>query len=119
MPGKQIGDFSFKITSLIFSPGPNDSVQLQFNCEGQAPGGTVALTAVCTPGKSGSFTTCAAGYLDNGDITTSKGSGTFESSGIHRWRTQADTLISDGRRLHTEGEIDLAGRSWTGKVFEP
>ena len=118
MPGKQIGDFSFKITSLIFSPGPNDSVQLQFNCEGQAPGGTVALIPVCTPGKRAVYDLCGR-LSGQWRHHHQQGQRTFESSGIHRWRTQADTLISDGRRLHTEGEIDLAGRSWTGKVFEP
>ena len=64
------------------------------------------------------FTTCAANYLDDGDITTSKGSGSFESTGIHHWRTQADIVVSNGRKLHTEGEVDLASRSWSGKVFE-
>jgi hypothetical protein len=47
-----------------------------------------------------------------------RGSGNFESSGHHRWRTQADIVISDGRTIPTEGEIDLASRSWIGKVFE-
>ena len=118
MAGKQIGEFSFKITSLTFSPeGPN-GVALQMNCEGRAPNGTVAITLACTPGKSGSFTTCSANYLDDGDITTSKGTGSFESTGTHRWRTQADIVVSNGRKLHTEGEVDLAGRSWSGKVFE-
>jgi len=27
-------------------------------------------------------------------------------------------VISDGRTLHTEGEMDLASRLWNGKVFE-
>jgi hypothetical protein len=118
MSGKQIGEFSFKITSLTFSAGPNDSVMIQVNYEGQAPGGTVAGTLACTPGKSGPYTTYGANYLDNGDILTTKGSGTFESSGINRWRTQAEVTRSDGRTLHVEGEMELAGRSWRGKVFE-
>jgi hypothetical protein len=118
MAGKQIGEFSFKITSLTFGPEGPDGVALQMNCEGRAPNGTVAVTLACTPGKSGSFTTYAANYLDDGDITTSKGIGSFESTGTHRWRTQADIVVPNGRKLHTEGEVDLAGRSWSGKVFE-
>jgi len=62
--------------------------------------------------------TYGTNYLDNGDIITTKGSGTFESSGIHRWRTQADVTRSDGGTIHTEGEMELAGRTWKGKVFE-
>jgi NADPH:quinone reductase-like Zn-dependent oxidoreductase len=44
--------------------------------------------------------------LDNGDIITTKDSGTFQSSGIHRWRTQADITRSDGGNIHTEGECE-------------
>jgi|SRR6516225_8113149 hypothetical protein len=119
MAGKQIGELSFKITSLTFSAGPNDSVMIQVNCEGQSLGGTVALTLACTPGKSGSYTTYGTMYLDNGDIITTKGSnGTFVSNGIHRWRTQNDITCADGIKFHTEGEMELAGRTWKGKVFE-
>jgi hypothetical protein len=118
MPGKQIGEFSFKITSLTFSSSPDDGVLLQVNCEGQGPSGTVAVTLMCIPGKSGSYTTRGVQYLDNGEISTTKGSGNFESSGTHRWRIQGDVVISDGRRIHTDGEMDLASRSWSGKVFE-
>jgi hypothetical protein len=118
MAGKQIGEFSFKATSLTYCSGPNDGLAVQINCEGEALGGTVALTLTCTPSKSGSYTTLGAQYLDNGDINTSKGNGSFESIGAHRWRTQGDVVISDGRVLHTEGEMELASRSWSGKVFE-
>jgi hypothetical protein len=34
--GKQIGEFSSKIASLIFTPGPANSVLVQANCEGTA-----------------------------------------------------------------------------------
>jgi hypothetical protein len=78
----------------------------------------MALTLVCTPGKSGRYTTFGTNYEDNGDIVTSKSSGTFESSGIHRWRTRADVTRSDGRTFSTEGEVELAARSWKGKAFE-
>jgi hypothetical protein len=59
---KELGEFSFKATSITHSAGPNDSVMLQVNCEGQAPGGAVAVTLVCTPGKSGPFTTFGTNY---------------------------------------------------------
>jgi hypothetical protein len=78
----------------------------------------VALTLSCTPGKSGRYTTYETSYLNNGDIITTKGTGSFESSGIHLWRIQADVICSHGRTLHTEGEMELASRTWNGKVFE-
>jgi hypothetical protein len=46
------------------------------------------------------------------------GQGTTESIGKHRWRTAGFVHISDGRRLASEGEIDLASRSWKGKISE-
>lgn len=68
--------------------------------------------------KSGTFSVCAAVYLDNGDSLAGNGQGTFESIGRHRWRTQELIHISDGRTCGVEGEIDLAARTWTGKIFE-
>ena len=119
MPGKEIGEFSFNLTSLNFSPGPAGSVVIQVNCEGTATGfGTVAGSLATIPGKSGTFSWCGAAYLDNGDLLTSTGSGTHESIGKHRWRTRGDVVISDGRTIWAEGELTLADKAWRGKVFE-
>jgi hypothetical protein len=68
--------------------------------------------------KSGTFSVCAAAFLENGDSLTGNGQGTFESIGRHKWHTQEFIDISDGRSFAVEGEIDLAMRSWTGKIFE-
>lgn len=57
-------------------------------------------------------------YLDNGDSIRGIAHGTQESSGVHKWRTRGIERLSDGRTVALEGEIDLAERSWTGKLFE-
>jgi hypothetical protein len=31
---------------------------------------------------------------------------------------RADVMRSDGGTIHTEGEMELAGRTWKEKVFE-
>ena len=117
--GKQTGEYSFKTTSLTLTPGPAGSILIQGNCEGPATGfGTVLGTATFVGGKSGTLSWCAAGYLDNGDQLTGFGSGTYDSIGKHRWQTQLVIQISDGRSIAAEGEIDLASRSWNGKLFE-
>jgi hypothetical protein len=117
--GKQLGEFSFKMTSLIFTPGPANNVLVQASCEGPATGfGTVLSTGTFVVGKSGSHTWCGAAYLDNGDIITYTGQGTHESSGPHTWRTQDVTQLSNGQTHNVEGEIDLAARTWSGKFFE-
>jgi hypothetical protein len=56
--------------------------------------------------------------LDNVDQITAGGSGTYESAGKHRWKTNGLHPQSDGRELISEGEIDLAARSWKGTLFE-
>ena len=69
-------------------------------------------------GKSGTLSWCAGAYLDNGDQLSGTGSGTYESSGKHHWRMQLFVQISDGRSVTAEGEMDLASRSMSGKLFE-
>jgi hypothetical protein len=119
--GKQIGEFSLKANTFTFTPGPAGSVLVQVNFEGPATGfGLVqcTMTASSAGQKNGTWSWCAAAYLDNGDSVTGNGQGTFQSSGSHRWSTQGNIQISDGRIIAVEGEVDLATRSWSGKIFE-
>ena len=117
--GKLLGEYSFKFTSLTITPGPAGSVLIAGNCEGEASGfGTIVGTATFVGRKSGTFSWCSVAYLNNGDELSGTGPGTFESSGKHRWRTQGFVEISDGQTIASEGEIDLATRSWNGKIFE-
>ena len=118
--GKALGEFSLKAITATYSPGPAGGVLSQVNWEGTATGfGTVFGTATYAGGpKGGSYSWCAAAYLDNGDSQTGMGPGTYESIGKHRWRTEGYIQLSDGRRVAGEGEIDLAARSWKGRIFE-
>jgi hypothetical protein len=120
--GKQVGEYSAKFTTLTFSLGPHGSTLIQANAEGSATGlGTVLGTGsfVVGGGKSGTYSWCGISYLDNGEQVASNGVGTYESIGKHRWRTVTPAVHqSDGSILAFEGEIDLATRTWTGKLFE-
>lgn len=119
--GQQTVEFSLKATSLTFTPGPAGSVIVQANWEGTATGlGATLGTATFVPAgmKSGTYSWCGVSYLDNGDSITDNAQGTIESSGRHKWRTQGIDHLSDGRVMRVEGEIDLATRSWTGKLIE-
>jgi len=40
------------------------------------------------------------------------------NSGKHKWNTVTLDQVTDGRRIRGEGEIDLAARTWKGKLFE-
>jgi hypothetical protein len=118
--GKALGEFSLKAITATYSPGPAGGVLSQVNWEGTATGfGAVFGTATYAGGpKGGSYSWCAAAYLDNGDAQTGVGPGTYESVGKHRWRTEGYIQLSDGRRVAGEGEMDLASRTWKGKIFE-
>jgi hypothetical protein len=117
--GKELGEFSLKSSSLTINPGPGGSTLIQGNFEGSATGfGVIIGTGTFVGVKSGSYDWCAVVYLENGEQVTGTGPGTYESVGIHRWRTQGVVQFPAGGGLITEGEIDLASRSWTGKMFE-
>ena len=117
--GKQIGEYSMKSTSWTLSAGPAGSTVIVGNFEGIATGfGSVLGTGTFLVGKMGTFSWCGAAYPDNGDIDTATGTGTYESVGKHRWRTAGTLHLSDRRTLISEGEVDLATRSWNGKLFE-
>jgi hypothetical protein len=118
--GKAIGEFSLKAVTIKYSPGPAGSVLAETNWEGTATGfGAVFATATYVGGpKNGTFSWCAAAYLDDGGELNGIGQGTYESSGKHRWRTENFVQVSDGRRVRGEGEMDLASRSWKGTLFE-
>jgi hypothetical protein len=118
---KPVGEFSLKMVTLTTSPGPGGSPLIQANWEGTATGfGAVFGTAtyVGSPPKGGTFSWSSVAYLDNGDALSGIGQGTYESTGKHRWRTEGFFQISDGRRLSSEGEVDLASREWKGKISE-
>jgi hypothetical protein len=118
--GKALGEFSLKAITATYSPGPAGGVLSQVNWEGTATGfGTVFGTATFGGGpKGGSYSLCTEAFMDNGDIMTGIGQGTFETVGKHRWRTEGFMQLSDGRRIAGDGEIDLAARSWKGKLSE-
>ena len=117
--GKEVGEFSHKWTSITLLPGPAGSILNQANVEGTATGyGTVHGTATFVGGKSGTFSAVWAAFLDSGDQLSGISKGSYESVGKHVWRTQEIVEVSDGSRVYDEGEIDLAGHSWKGKLYE-
>jgi len=118
--GKKIGEYSLKSITSTLVPGPAGSVLNQVNWEGTATGfGTLFGTATFVGGpKGGSFSWCSVAFLENGDGLDGIGHGTYESTGKNRWSTKGILDISDGRRQTSEGEIDLASRSWKGTIFE-
>ena len=47
------------------------------------------------------------------------GEGTWEqqTEGQHKWVIKMDIVVSNGDQIHTESEIDLAARTFEGKIY--
>jgi hypothetical protein len=120
MAGKPIGEFSLKMVTQTNTPGPAGSVLVQVNFEGTGTGfGAIFDTSTFIGGgKDGTFSQCGSAYLDNGDVLSGVGQGTYESKAKHRWATASTIQLSDGRRLSSVGEIDLASRTWKGTLSD-
>src|SRR5216683_1203553 len=112
--GKQIGEFSFKFTTFVNSPGPAGDVHRQVTWEGTATGfGTVFDTVTFSGGsKAGTFSNCGTAFMDNGDFLHGIGQGTYESNGKHKWHTAGFMMAAGslgGRdrpgRAVVEGEV--------------
>jgi hypothetical protein len=116
---RPIGEYALKSTSLTISAGPAGSTIIEVNFEGSAGAfGTIIGTGAFVGAKNGTYRWTAIAYLDNGEAVTASGPGTYESTGKHRWKTQGVLHMSNWQTLITDGEIDLATRSWNGKIFE-
>ena len=114
--GKSIGEFSFKVTSVTYGETSN-----QVNLHGTATGfGTVegTITTRGEPGAtSGTCSSRAAAYLDDGKILNGVGEGTWETVGKHKWRIRAINYV-DGRTFASDGVAELATQSYSGTLYE-
>lgn len=118
---KQIGEFSMKVITATFTPGPAGTTLVACNMEGVATGYgfTAGTLSACSAGqKAGTWSWCAASYPEDGDSVTGRGEGSFQSAGNNRWHMPGLLNISDGRSGRLEGEFDMVARTWVGRIFE-
>lgn len=117
--GKELGDFSFKWTSLNYA---EDGSGGHIDVDGTASGfGTVLGTLYFRgqpTGKSGSHSWRGSGFLDNGEVVTGTGEGLWQESGKHQWRVRGTVETSDGQTFASDGTLDLASRTYNGKLLE-
>ena len=116
--GKVTGNFSLKITSISYSDGSGT-----VNCDGTADNfgtvlGTLTFSASEPAAKNGALSWRGEAYLENGEVLGAVGEGAFEALGNHKWRTRLVITISDGQIIASDGLLDLAKRSLTGKNLE-
>ena len=117
--GKELGDFKFKITSVSQS---EDWSSISADCDGTGTGFGTVLGTIHFKGaageKQGMCSWRGQGFLDDGNEVTATGEGVWQSSGKHRWRIRSIHLISNGEVIATDGELDLASRSFEGKIYD-
>lgn len=80
------------------------------NIEGTVTGGMAGAAL-------GTITATTADFAD-GSVVTGMGSGVFGLSGTHNWQLNGTATLSNGARVATEGVLDLASRSYNGKMLE-
>ncbi len=115
--GKEIGEWSAKITSSSFS---DDGATV--NLDGTATNfGTILGTLAFggEPGaKNGPLSYRGSAFLENGEELGAVGEGAFEALGKHKWRTRLVISVSDGQIFASDGVLDLATRSAAGKNLD-
>lgn len=118
--GKQIGEFSLKSTSLTFATNGSGQANFEGSVKGEVTGDVLGTLHVAgEPGaKRGTCTWVGTAYLANGEEINGAAEGTWESSGTHKWRIRGLLSLSDGRTQLSDGELELATRSYTGKLYE-
>ncbi len=121
--GKEIGSFSTKTTSMTVTPGDGDALDVSANVEGSAKLDGANVTVVGTvifkgDAESGTLDWTARGFLESGGAISGKAHGTYQLTGPNIWQTTQIERLSDGRVIASRGEIDLAKRAWTGKIFD-
>jgi hypothetical protein len=120
-----VGEFSHKHAGNAYAKGADGVIVGYSNWEGTATGfGTVFGTLSVPLGKSGassgSCTWTGQAFLEDGSWVTGEGDGTWQQvEGQHRWKMSFPVIkISNGDRLRCEGEIDLANRTFSGRMFD-
>jgi hypothetical protein len=120
--GRQIGEFSYEATSVTVSERADGSREHAINFQGTAAGygAVVATMRVHIPSpsaKGGRVRWTAHAYLENGNEAEADGDGTWTALGGHRWRVRSINGVSDGGVLLGDGVLELATRSFKGKLY--
>ena len=120
-----VGEFNLKHINSAYAKDDAGVVVCYVNYEGEATGfGTVFGTmSFPLPDGGASSGTCAwtgQAFPPDGSWVSGSGEGTWEQvEGRYAWKvTIPQVENSDGSKNRSEGEIDLAARTFNGKLFE-
>jgi hypothetical protein len=121
--GKEIGVYDLKSTSVTLVPGKGDTTTVHINYEGELTGALACtvfatMTVESPDGRDGTYKISARWFLNTGEILDATGEGETTLVEGHKWKVAGVAKVSNGQNAAVKGEIDLATRSFTGKMFE-
>ena len=115
--GKEIGEFSWKATSVI-----RGETSAQWNFQGAGlEGNTVQATVTFTGGadaERGAVSWRGVHFAKDGRRLHIVGEGIWTTVGPHKWRVRVLNSRSDGLIALLDAELDLATMSLQGKTYE-
>jgi hypothetical protein len=115
--GKEIGEFSMKVTSVI-----HEETSAHWNVQGlESSGGTAQATLTFTGGadsERGAMSGRGVVFMKDGTRLNNVGEGIWNTVGQHKWRIRMLNSRSDGLITLVDSELDLATLSWQAKVYE-
>lgn len=121
--GKEVGSFTSTATSITKGNNGAGDHTFVLNVEGEVSGGwsgavlgTINVTSADL--TIGHYEASFAAYLADGTSVSGQGGGTLGPAGAHKWQLNGVALLSDGSRVATEGHMELASRTYNGKMFE-
>ena len=118
-----LGEFSLQLTGNAFRKADDGSLIGTSNWEGTATGyGTVFGTLTLTMNGGSSSGSCgwiAQAFPEDQPWACGSGDGTWDQTEGHHWKLVFPCIEgSDGSRIRCEGEIDLAARTFSGKMID-
>ena len=117
-----VGEFSLESTGTTLTAS-DEGFQSSANFEGTATGygtvvGTLTFVADGVDATIGLARWVGQGFLEDGSTVAGVGEGTWEQDGHHKWAIRMDVALSNGEGLRIVGEVDLASRTYKGKLYD-
>jgi hypothetical protein len=120
--GKEAGSFASAITSMTKSRDAAGNHTFVIDVEGTVASGWSGAVVGIISGTSadfklGTYTADFAAYLDDGNVLSGVASGVIGGQEGYQWQLNGVALNSEGSRVTTEGVLELANRTYNGKMF--
>jgi hypothetical protein len=120
-----IGEFSFTHVGNVYGKNDDGVVVAYANYDGEATGfgtvmGTMSFPLPEGGATSGACTWTGQGFPPDRGWVSGSGDGTWEQiEGKYAWKISIPAIEnSDGSRVRSEGELDLAARTFKGQMFD-